>query len=162
LRKLNLGPRFYGILNVRTMIKSIPLIPVLKATPKVLPGETKPHVGTEVLSSIAPEFLEDSFVYVHCYFENTSRDMLIRVWRTTYLVDRFSGSKSELVHTENISLAPMWTLIPDNATYNFLLVFSALPKSCKQFDLIEEIPQPGGFWVQNIPRNERDVYHVNI
>ncbi|SKC87140.1 hypothetical protein [Ohtaekwangia koreensis] len=142
-------------------ILEIPAIHFSKTLPKVLP-ETKPKVDTDVLSSIAPEFLEDSFVYVHCYFENDSKDMLIRIWRTTYLIDRSSNSRSDLVHVENISFAPLWTLIPDNTTYNFLLIFSALPKSCTHFDLIEEIPQPGGFFVKNIQRNEKDVYHIDI
>ena len=139
-----------------------PAIHFSKTLPKVLPAETKPKVDTEVLSSIATEFLEDSFVYVHCYFRNTTKDMLIRIWKTTFLIDRSSGSRSELVHIENITFAPLWTLIPDNTTYNFLLVFSALPKSCTQFDLVEEIPQPGGFFIQSIQRNGRDVYHVEV
>ena len=149
------------MLRLSAMTKT-PSIRFSKTLPGVLQPVTKPKIDTEVLSSIATEFLEDSFVYVHCYFENTTKDMLIRIWRTTYLIDRSSGSRSELVHIENITFAPLWTLIPDNATYNFLLVFSALPKSCTHFDLVEEIPQPGGFFIQGIQRNERDVYHVDI
>lgn len=126
------------------------------------PEKIKPKVDTEVLSAISPDFLEDSFVYVHCYYQNTTMDMLIRIWRTTFLVDAQSAAKSSLVHAENISFAPQWTLIPDNARYHFLLVFSGLPKSCKQFDLMEEIPQPGGFWVKDIKRNQQDVYHIQI
>jgi hypothetical protein len=30
------------------------------------------------------------------------------------------------------------------------------------FDLVEEIPQPGGFVIKNIRRNETDVYHIDI
>jgi hypothetical protein len=149
------------MLRLSAMTKT-PSIRFSKTLPGVLPPVTKPKIDTEVLSSIATEFLEDSFVYVHCYFENTTKDMLIRIWRTTYLIDRSSSSRSELVHIENITFAPLWTLIPDNATYNFLLVFSALPKSCTHFDLVEERPQPGGFFIQGIQRNERDVYHVDI
>lgn len=126
------------------------------------PVKTKPEVGVEVLSSISPATLEDSFVYVHCYFQNDNKDALVRIWRTTYLVDTASGSRSELVHAQNISFAPLWTLIPDHSTFNFLLIFSALPKSCTQFDLIEEIPQPGGFVVRNIRRNQTDVYHIEV
>ncbi|MBT1707819.1 hypothetical protein KK062_06285 [Fulvivirgaceae bacterium PWU5] len=131
------------------------------AVPEV-PVKPSPAVDTEILAAIAPETLEDSYVYVHCYFENESEEMLIRIWRTTYLVDRDTGSRSSLVHAENISYAPMWTAIPRVGTYNFLLIFSALPKACTMFDLVEEVPQPGGFHVQNIARNQQDVYHVDI
>jgi len=88
--------------------------------------------------------------------------MLIRIWKTTFLVDKFSGIRSNLVHAENISLAPVWTQIPDGREYSFLLIFSGLPKSCKIFDLVEEIPEPGGFFIQDISRNEKDVYHIDV
>lgn len=126
------------------------------------PAKIKPHIDTEVLTAIAPSTLDDSFVYVHCYYNNPYQDMLIRIWKTTFLVDKGTGAKSKLLHAENISFAPMWTHIPDGATYSFLLVFESLPKSCKMFDLVEEIPQPGGFEVRSIGRNETDVYHIDI
>ncbi len=126
------------------------------------PVKVKPFLDIEVLSAIEAEVLEDSYVYVHCYLDNDVRDMLIRIWRTTFLVDRNSGSRSKLVHAENVSFAPMWTMVPDGKTYNFLLIFSSLPKSCTQFDLIEEVPSSGGFHISNIQRNTRDVYHINI
>ena len=126
------------------------------------PVKAKPSVDMDVLASIHPEFLEDSYMYVHCHFQNHWREMLIRIWSTTFLIDKSSSSRSKLVHAENISLAPMWTLIPDKKPFSFLLIFSSLPKSCKQFDLIEEIAQPGGFEVRNIQRNETDVYHVDL
>jgi len=135
---------------------------MLHSRTKEAPIPTRPDVETEVLTSIDPSVLDDSYVYVHCHFQNDGLEMLIRVWRTTFLVDRDSGARSELVHAENISFAPQWTLIPDGKTYTFLLIFSSLPKGCTQFDLIEEIPQPGGFVVQDIPRNQQDVYHVDV
>jgi hypothetical protein len=88
--------------------------------------------------------------------------MLIRIWKTTFLVDKGSGSRSRLVHAENISFAPVWTEIPDGGTYSFLLIFSGLPKSCQQFDLLEDIPQSGGFFIPDISRNQTDVYHIDI
>ena len=122
----------------------------------------KPVVDVETLESIDPQLLEDSFVYVHCHFENPSDDMLIRVWRTTFLVDRALGVRSQLLHAENISYAPQWTIIPRKGNFTFLLIFGGLPKSVLVFDLMEEIPQPGGFVVRGIRRNEADVYHVEI
>src|SRR5690606_6935036 len=126
------------------------------------PTTVKPAIDDSVLTSIQPSVLEDSHVYVHCSFDNTWKDALIRIWKTTFLIDKASGSKSSLVHAENISIAPLWTIIPDKKVHNFILVFSALPKSCVLFDLVEEIPQPGGFVVNNIHRNSTDVYHVVI
>ena len=126
------------------------------------PVRTKPGVETEVLTSISPAVLDDSYVYVHCNFENPWTNTLIRIWKTTFLIDPSSSTRSSMVHAENISLAPQWTLIPDGITFSFLLVFSGLPKSCRQFDLKEEIAQPGGFLVKGIQRNDSDVYHINI
>jgi hypothetical protein len=130
--------------------------------PIIKEPQTKPVVETEVLTNIDSSVLEDSYVYVHCYFKNDLDEMLIRVWRSTFLIDRVSGSRSELVHAENISYAPQWTVIPGKQTFSFLLIFSALPKDCKVFDMLEDIPQSGGFFVSGIKRNELDVYHVDI
>lgn len=141
----------------------LPDFTVRNANPGVIePVKTKPSVDIEILSAIAAETMEDSYVYVHCYLDNPTKDMLIRVWKTTYLVDQDSGGRSKLIHAEKISVAPMWTLVPDSGTYSFLLVFEALPKSCKTFELIEHIPQAGGFHVSNIQRSITDVYHINI
>jgi hypothetical protein len=136
----------------------IPSLTIIKEQPV----KAKPSVDMEVLASIHPELMNDSFVYVHCHFMNEWKDMLIRIWQTTFLIDATSSARSKLIHAENISIAPQWTLIPDNQPFTFLLIFSALPKSCKQFDLVEEISQPGGFLVNGIARNETDVYHVDI
>lgn len=122
----------------------------------------KPSIQTDVLTSIDSWTLEDQHVYVHCYFKNDLEEMLIRVWRSTFLIDKVSGLRSELVHAENISFAPQWTIIKGKRVYSFLLIFSGLPKDCKAFDLVEDIPQAGGFFVPNIKRNELDVYHVDI
>lgn len=133
-----------------------------RTTVKEPPVKLKPAIDAEVLASVSAETLNDSYVYVHCYFQNQWQDALVRIWKTTFLIDRAGGSRSGLIHAENISIAPLWTLIPDNSTHTFLLVFEALPKSCKQFDLVEEIPQPGGFHVPDIFRNQQDVYHIDL
>ncbi len=124
------------------------------------PIKPQPTIAIDVLEGIEPAVLEDSHVYVHCYFDNPYTDALIRIWASTFLIDRDSHARSGLLHAENISLAPQWTLIPDNVLFRFLLVFSALPKSCTVFDLLEDIPQAGGFHFKNIHRNTSDVYHI--
>lgn len=128
----------------------------------ITPAKTKPSHETKTITSEQTEVREDSYVYVHCYVQPPVDDVLIRIWKTTFLIDKYSGSKSQLVHTENISLAPQWTLVPRNKPYSFLLIFTALAKSCTRFDLVEDIPQSGGFLVKDIQRNETDVYHVDI
>ncbi len=126
------------------------------------PPILKPVVENEVMTSIDAKTLEESHVYVHCYVDDPEDEMLIRIWKTTFLVDRSSNTKSGLVHAENITIAPLWTVIRGGSPFRFLLIFSSLPKSCTQFDFVEEISQPGGFYFTNIIRNERDVYHITI
>jgi hypothetical protein len=123
---------------------------------------TQPEKSVDTLLETDVDVQEDSHVYVHCYFNNPGMDMLIRIWRSTYLVDNGSGHRAKLVHAENISFAPQWTMIPDRKPFRFLLIFEGLPKSCVTFNLIEDIPQAEGFFVEDIPRNETDVYHVDI
>ena len=140
------------------------ILPYLKSKEiiKESPAKTNPGIDRSLLAAIDPQTLADSYVYVHCYFENEWKDALVRIWKTTFLIDRGGGTKSALIHAENISIAPLWTLISDNKTHTFLLIFEALPKSCKQFDLVEEISLPGGFHVTNISRNQQDVYHIEV
>jgi hypothetical protein len=134
---------------------------VVKRKPEA-PVKSKPDVDIETTTHVESLTADDSFVYVHCYFQNKWQNMLIRIWKTTFLVDGSSGTRARLIHAENISMAPAWTQIPDGREYSFLLIFSGLPKSCKTFDLVEEISEPGGFFVRNISRNETDVYHIDV
>lgn len=126
------------------------------------PVKTKPAIDVDTLVALSPDVLNDSYVYVHCNFRNQWRGMLIRIWNSTYLIDKVSGAKSRLVHAENITIAPTWTMVPDKRNYSFLLVFEALPQSCKVFELLEDIPQAGGFHAGGILRNPSDVYHVDL
>ena len=138
------------------------MFPVKAAKVVEPPVKAKPVIDADVLESIAIAGLEDSFVYVHCYFDNPNKDMLIRIWRSTFLIDKGSGVRSKLIHAENISIAPVWTQIPDKTLYSFLLIFEGLPRACQYFDLLEDIPQPGGFEIRNVSRNDSDVYHLDI
>lgn len=83
----------------------------------------KPKVETDVLTAIDSWTLEDQHVYVHCYYKNELPEMLIRVWRSTFLIDKVAGSRSELIHAENISFAPQWTIIKGRRVFRFLLIF---------------------------------------
>jgi hypothetical protein len=134
--------------------------------------ETEEHMGTiteapavrfddklkdEVLSQIH----EEGMVIVHCTY-SVEIESYIRIWKSTFLIDKASGDRCNMHHAENITIAPEWTYVPEGKSYRFTLIFAPLPKSCEFFDLLEDIPLAGGFFVQNIKRNKSDVYHVTI
>lgn len=133
-----------------------------KLTIKEAPVKPRPEVDVEVLASLCPELLFDGYIYVHCHLRSVGHEALIRIWKTTFLIDRTGGARSALVHAENITFAPLWTMITDESSHTFLLIFESLPKSCAIFDLVEEISQPGGFHIENIRRNGTDVYHIDL
>ena len=105
---------------------------------------------------------EESQVIVHCKYKGESDYDQIRIWKSTFLYPNGSAEVSELVHHENIALYPDWSVVEMNQTLNFTLIFTGLPKDCVVFDLIEKIPEPGGFEVKNIPRNNSDVYYIEF
>lgn len=106
--------------------------------------------------------MERGQIYIHCYFTNGPAESGIRIWKTTYVEDLASGVRGELLHAENITYAPQWTWLSPNKKHHFLLIFAALPSNCTQFNLVEDIGEPNGFFVGNIQRNPTDVYHVTI
>ena len=124
---------------------------------------TKPKISQEILESLQTQVEEEKQVIVHCCYPATFQvGNLIRIWQSTFLVDKKLCHKSNLIHHENISLFPYWTEVPPLQDFWFTLIFSGLPKDCESFDLREEIPEEGGFLVQNIKRNGTDVYRVRI
>lgn len=101
-------------------------------------------------------------VIVHCHFFATSSGDRFRIWKSTFLVDHVSKTKSKLLHAENVPFYPEWKIAERAGWHSFTLVFEALPKSCKHFDLLEQIPEEGAFHVRNIARNKMDVYNVEL
>ena len=118
--------------------------------------------------TIAPELKNDIkilveeesqvIIHLHLHFSNFST---IRIWKSTFLLPHINGKKINLVHADNISFYPEWTLCRAGETV-CTLIFKGLPKDCTIFDLAEEIPEPGGFYISNIHRNNSDVYHLQI
>lgn len=125
--------------------------------PLVVPKEKK-----EKKVQLVQDVEDESQVIVHCTSKAQTQDIMIRIWKTIYLIPKEISHKSGLVHHENISLAPQWTPVPKGKTHKFTLIFSGLPKGCKSFDIVEEIPQPGAFVRRNIQRNKKDVYHIDF
>ena len=86
----------------------------------------------------------------------------LRVWQSTFLLDRDSSHTSSMVGFENITLYPDWTPVPYGRPYRFTLLFEPLPKSVKAFDLSEIIPEPRGWHFPGIRRNQEDVYWLDL
>jgi hypothetical protein len=107
------------------------------------------------------EMLEEGMVIAHCSYTSLYGEN-IRIWTSTFLIDKTTGTRSRMLHAENITIAPVWMLVPEGSTARFTLIFAALPKTCEFFDLLEDIPEAGGFFIQNIKRNKSDVYHVKV
>ncbi len=101
---------------------------------------------------------EERQTIVHCT-SNSDDSAAYRIWPSTYLIEHGSDRRAKLLTAYNISFAPQWTL---NDGRGFTLIFEGLSKKCKSFDLMEIIPQAGGFEQFNIPRNNTDVYQVSF
>lgn len=101
---------------------------------------------------------EERQTIVHCKCNGPGSEAY-RIWPSTFLIEHGNKRKVKLITAYNISFAPLWTL---NDGRGFTLIFEGLSKSCKAFDLIEMIPEEGGFEVLDIKRNKTDVYRVNL
>lgn len=120
-----------------------------------------PETGTHHLLCLQAE--EKGQVIVHCTV-NLIKIAFTRIWKTTYLNDRYSTHRSELLHVEGIPVYPeQWMNVQGRARIRFMLTFTALPKECVMFDLIEITGgDPRNFSASGIKRNESDVYHVTL
>lgn len=120
----------------------------------------------EICNELRNELLllrnEEQQVIIHCSIYGIDYGDAARIWKSTYLIDKETGKTYKLLFADGISFAPQWTLIPLNKPLEFTLIFKGLPKSCKLFDLVEIIPEEGGFQVLNVKRNATDVYYVTI
>ena len=115
---------------------------------------------TKVKNEVKVELQEEKQVIIHFVVSNCyGRQM--RIWKTTYLVTE-DQQKIPMVFWKGISLYPKWTDIDTRGNFYFTLIFTGLPSDCKVFSLIEEIPEPGGFDLKNIPRDKKDVYHIGL
>lgn len=122
----------------------------------------KTEIDAEILEQIVSDEAVEKQVIVKCSFKNGPMEQLIRIWNSTFLIPTGDSHKSKLLNIDNITFFPMWTVIKPFELFQFTLIFEGLSKDCKSFDLIEEIPQSGGFSVLGIPRNQTDVYHVEF
>lgn len=105
---------------------------------------------------------EEGQVIVHITYYSTELLDCIRIWPSTFLVPMPESEKVPLIHADNIGIYPHWKMLVPNKPHIFTLVFAALPKACTSFHLWEKIPEPGGFFIPNIKRNNVDVYHLRM
>jgi len=118
------------------------------------------EISKSLLDQLQTYTSEESQVIVHCVYNSGNRPwMRIRIQPTTYLYDNGSAHRSELVHIENIVMAPDWQFVPQSGEAFFSLIFSGLPKSCDTFDLVE-LNEARPFSARGIHRNNDDVYFI--
>ena len=124
--------------------------------------EHQAEISEELSTQLESQVITESQVTVHCTFNSTHGFNSIRIWESTFLLDKDSNHSSKLVETNNITLYPVWTFLRIGEVKQFTLFFNGLPKGCKKFDLVEIIPESGGFEILEIDRNESDVYNIEI
>lgn len=130
-------------------------MPVIIENPKV-------NVAPSILEELKTFVAEEGQVIIHGLAYGGFTGTAIRIWPTTYLFDRDSPHRSELLHYEKISAFPIWTPIDPGKIFTFTLIFGGLPSSCTVFDLKEVIPENNGFHVPDIIRNRQDVYFLEF
>ena len=114
----------------------------------------------EAIQELVAQQTEECTI-VHCrYFTNEPTG--VRIWPSTYLVEE-GGRRCKLIKNFNISIMPEWTFhIIENEFIRFTLVFEALSRECSHFHLLEDIPQPFGFYSDKVLKNTTGVYTVEV
>jgi hypothetical protein len=118
--------------------------------------KTSPVFKPEIDFNIDEKIFHEKATIVHCIYTSYGR---IRIWPSTFLVQE-DGTRKKLLNAFNIAEYPEWRFA--SRGHRFTLIFEALEKTCKQFELLENIPEPGGFYVSPIHRNQTDVYNLNV
>ena len=122
----------------------------------------KISLSSKLMSEIEVAADEAKRVIIRCHVEAKEEELLIRIWKSTFLLDDNSDYVSNLLHAENITLYPIWTKVELGKTHQFILIFDALPKDCGKFHFVEDIPQGGGFVCMDILRNSYDIYDLDM
>lgn len=125
---------------------------------------TETHVDASLLQQLKTITEESGQVILHFLYKTPfDQIMNIRIWPTSYLYDVHSDHRSELVHAENIVYYPFWMPCFPGEKIHFTLIFTGLPKACTLFDFVEVCDNEyGHFEARNIPRNQTDVYYLEI
>jgi hypothetical protein len=105
----------------------------------------------------------EQMTILHCVIKMSFRFEYLRIWPSTFLIED-TGERKKLLHAENICLMPEWMLAEADgrSRYRFTLYFEGLSKACTKFYMLEDIPEPGGFYTEEILRNDTDVYETRV
>lgn len=122
----------------------------------------KPEVDSYLKNQLQELTNEKTLITVHCTIDKPTEDIIIRIWKSTFLYDVNSSNKSQLLHAENITIFPYWFPVTKGQSHQFTLYFPSLPKACTSFHLMEKIPENGGFEKRNIARNKEDIYFIHL
>jgi len=124
---------------------------------------TRPEVELDagLLESLKALHQEENQVIVHVHLKIRNTPLGIRIFPSTHLIPREGGECAQLVNSFGITKAPRWKYI-FGKHYVFTLIFQGLPKDCKVFDLVEDVPLPDPFVFYGITRNQTDVYHLSM
>ncbi|SRX73357.1 hypothetical protein [Aequorivita antarctica] len=120
------------------------------------------EIAKELKELIATQTETESQVIVHINCYSGMYPTQVRIWNNVFLLCKDTGAKSKLLFSDNIAVYPQWTELKAYKDLDFTLVFENLPKECRKFDLIEQIPETGGFFFKDIQRNNSNVYSLEM
>jgi hypothetical protein len=122
--------------------------------------ETIEKKTVEIDPALLREYEEKKYTIIHCRVRSGGGP--VRIWKSTRLEDS-SGGQAALLFPIGLSLYPNWSFIerPDGYSY-FTLIFESLPKKKVPFLLVEDIPEPGGFYSPLLERKDSEVYHTEL
>jgi hypothetical protein len=85
-----------------------------------------------------------------------------RIWPCIELRSKTTDERAKLLHLEGLLPFPNWTHVAAGQHLSYCMVFERLGKNATRFDIVEEIPSPGGFFLPDVVRNQTDVYHFQL
>jgi hypothetical protein len=114
----------------------------------------------EIDAALLKEYEEKRYIIIHCRVRSYGSP--IRIWKSTRLEDTLRG-RAVLLFPIGISLYPNWSFLerPDGYSY-FTLIFESLPKKKAPFLLLEDIPEPGGFYSPRLERKDSEMYYTEL
>ena len=121
-------------------------------------------------TAIVPESLIESAkmtetegqIMVFIHRKGQSSGWAERIWPCIELRSQTTDERAKLVHMEGLLPFPQWTFVEAGQQFSYCMLFERLGKNATRFDIVEEIPASGGFFLPNVARNRSDVYHFQL
>lgn len=122
--------------------------------------ETIEKTSIEIDEALLAACEEKKHTIVHCKVQSYGGP--VRVWKTTRLED-IRGGRAALLFALGVSVYPNWSYIERADGYSyFTLIFEALPAEKAPFILLEDIPEPSGFFSPQLLRQNSEVYNTEL